>query len=145
MRFQIFATLGLCLTAQIASAQDNSSIQLPPEGARGEQYTTVTRGGITEHIFTSDEAIAAARDGEPFPNGTVITMDDYRDGALHRILVMEKRGEWEGGTAGAWRFREFAPDGSPNLSENGGRCASCHAGRAADDYVFTRDRMSGAN
>ncbi|NVO25444.1 cytochrome P460 family protein [Donghicola mangrovi] len=142
MRHVLALTIGLGLAAHVAQAQDNTEIQLDPDYAQGEHYATVTRGGITEEIYAAAEALAAARAGQPFPYGTVITMEDHRGGTLHRTIVMEKRATWEGGTAGAWRFREFGPDGQPNMTENGSRCASCHASQEANDFVFTRDRMT---
>ncbi|MEQ8694837.1 MAG: hypothetical protein RIC85_05950 [Gammaproteobacteria bacterium] len=37
------------------------------------------------------------------------SVDDFRDGALFRILVMEKRAAWaDASEAGSWLFREFA-------------------------------------
>jgi hypothetical protein len=31
---------------------------------------------------------------QPMPSGTVITMEDYRDGKLFRYVVMEKSAGW---------------------------------------------------
>lgn len=120
----------------------NSDITLPENYRDGTHYATVTRGNITEEIYTSPEAIAAARAGEPFPEGTQITMDDFRDGALYRTIIMEKRAAWSDmSQAGSWQFREFSAQGVPNLSDDGTRCQSCHASQSANDFVFTRDRM----
>ncbi|MBK5960300.1 hypothetical protein CCR97_19150 [Rhodoplanes elegans] len=86
--------------------------------------------------------MAAAKANQPLPDGTVIMMEDYRNGALYRYIVMEKRQAWESVSgAGAWLFREFAPDRTPNMSEDGSRCASCHQPQAATDYVFTARQM----
>jgi len=69
-------------------------------------------------------------------------MDDFRDGGLYRILVMEKRAEWsDKSLSGSWLFREFSAGGTPKLDEDGTRCQSCHASQAEHDFVFTRDRM----
>ncbi|MBB4121343.1 cytochrome P460 family protein [Martelella radicis] len=120
----------------------NQDIALDPDYREGVQYTTVERGNISEELYAAAETIAAARAGSAFPEGAVITMDDSRDGELHRILVMEKRAEWADlSDAGSWQFRVFSPDGSPDMNEDGARCQACHASRANDDYVFTRARM----
>jgi hypothetical protein len=120
----------------------NEAVRFPESYRAGVHYTTVTRGGIREEIFTSAEALAAAKAGEPLPDGTVITMEDHRDGKLHRYIVMEKREAWQSlSEAGAWLFREFAPDRTPNVNEDGSRCASCHQSQAANDYVFTNRQM----
>ncbi|HMQ94532.1 MAG TPA: cytochrome P460 family protein [Amaricoccus sp.] len=138
-----FALLGLVAATPVIAQVLNSDVLLR-DGYRDEShYATVVRGGITEEIYTSQTALAAARASEPLPDGTVITMDDFRDGALYRILVMEKRSEWaDASEAGSWLFREFAADGTPNLTEDGMRCQSCHASQFANDYVFTYGRMT---
>ena len=58
-------------------------------------YATVQRGNITEELFTSSAAIDAVKNGQPIPSGTVIAMEDYRDGKLFRYVVMEKRTSWD--------------------------------------------------
>lgn len=132
----------LAMPAVGTAQAPNGDIALRPDYRDGVHYTTVRRGGITEELYTAQAALEAARSGSPFPEGTVITMDDFRGGELTRILVMEKRAEWAGlSEAGDWLFREFAADGTPNASEDGARCAACHASQAANDYVFTRPRM----
>ena len=45
-----------------------------------EHYTTVNRGEVTEHMLTTPEALAAARAGEPMPDGTHVVLVDYRGG-----------------------------------------------------------------
>jgi len=77
-------------------------------------------------------------------------MEDYRGGRLHRYIVMEKQAGWgaaypENVRAGDWEFREFAPDRTPNTTENGQRCMSCHQSQAGQDFVFTLDRMRSAH
>lgn len=128
----------------------NDRVQFPEGYESGVHYATVNRGGIREEIFTSPQAVAAAKAGQPLPDGTVVMMEDHRAGALHRYVVMEKRVGWgdaypESARAGDWEFREFAPDRSPNLGENGQRCMSCHQRQAGQDFVFTLDRMRNAD
>lgn len=138
---------GLLVITTLAVAQSSNGVVMFPEGYRDTvHYTTVNRGNIREEIFTSREAIAAAKDNRPFPEGTVITMEDHRSGELYRYVVMEKRREWASASqAGEWLFREFAPDRSPNLREDGSRCASCHQSQAANDFVFTTRQMRERN
>lgn len=121
-------------------------VKFPANFRDGVHYATVNRGNIREELFVSREAIAAAKRGEPFPSGTVITMEDHRNGRLHRYVVMEKRQGWnqltpEAQRAGDWLFREFKPDRSPNTSEDGLRCMVCHQSQAANDFVFTVPQM----
>lgn len=124
----------------------NDRVAFPQNYPDGVHYTTVTRGNIREEIFTSREAIAAAQAGQPLPDGTVIMMEDYRGDQLYRYIVMEKRAGWgaaypETARTGDWEFREFRPDRTANLSEDGSRCMSCHRAQAGNDFVFTYDRL----
>lgn len=121
-------------------------VKFPENYASGVRYATVTRGNIREEIFTTRAAVDAVKAGQSLPSGTVITMEDYRDGKLFRYIVMEKRAGW--GTAyppeirnGEWEFQAFNADKSVNKSENVTRCFSCHKAQAQNDFVFTRDRM----
>ncbi len=152
MRKMTIPTLTVALAISVAvtlgwqAVADNSRVQFPENYAEGVHYATVERGNITQELFTSREAIEAAKSGEPFPSGTVITLVDYRRGGIHRYVVMEKREGWGELSppdirAGDWLFREFAPDGSPNLDEDGTRCMSCHQSQAAQDFVFTVEQM----
>jgi hypothetical protein len=115
----------------------------------GVRYATVERGNIKEDIFTGREAIEAAKRGKPLPSGTVITLVDYRDGKLFRYVVMEKRSGWgsqypESKRNGEWEYQAFNADKSVNRAETLDRCFSCHKSQAANDFVFTLDRMKTA-
>lgn len=134
--------------AGLAWAED-SPVQFPANYADGVHYGTVTRGNIREELFTSREAIEAAKAGRPFPSGTVITMEDYRGGRLHRYVVMEKRTGWGAEYPpelrnGEWEYQAFNADRSVNRNENLTRCLSCHRSREGQDFVWTLDRMRSA-
>lgn len=156
------AALGTLVACQVQAANDqvvaandqvqatNDQVKFPENYGDGVHYTTVHRGGIREEIYTSREAIAAAKAGRPLPNGTVIMMEDYRGDQLHRYIVMEKQDGWgaafpENIRTGDWKFREFAPDRTPNTAEDGRRCMSCHQSQAAQDFVFTLPQMRSAD
>jgi hypothetical protein len=124
-------------------------VKFPEDYALGVHYATVNRGNIREELFTSREAIEAAKKGEPFPSGAVITMEDYRDGRLYRYVVMEKRTGWGSEYPpdqrnGEWEFQSFAADRTVNGSENLARCFSCHTSRARQDFVWTTEQMRSA-
>lgn len=132
------------LTLQAAASGD--LVRFPEQFESGVKYATVNRGNIQQDIFTSAAAIAAAKDGQPLPSGTVITLVDSRDGKLFRYVVMEKRAGWGAGYApekrnGEWEFQAFNADRSINRNENLDRCFGCHKGQAQQDYVYTLDRM----
>ena len=124
-------------------------VRFPDNFESGVHYATVERGNIREELFASREAVEAARRGEPLPGGTVITLVDYRDGKLFRYVVMEKRSGWgtqypESKRNGEWEYQAFNADKSVNRNENLDRCFSCHKSEAANDFVFTLDRMKTA-
>lgn len=121
-------------------------VAFPDDYKNGVHYATVTRGNITEELFTSRVAIDAVKAGQPIPSGSVITMEDNRDGKLFRFVVMEKRNGWGAQYPadqrnGEWEFQAFGADKTVNQNEKLGRCFACHTGQAAQDFVFTRDRM----
>lgn len=123
-----------------------SPIAFPTDYASGVHYATVVRGGIREELFVHRAAIDAAKAGRPLPSGTVITMEDWRDGRLFRYVVMEKRDGWgrlrpPEGRNGDWSYQTFHPDRSVNRSEDIDRCFACHRPQAGQDFVFTLDRM----
>ena len=137
------ALIGILVLAAPVLARATDADVLLGDGYRDQvHYTTYVRGGITEELYTSQDAVDAARAGKPFPDGTVITMDDFRGGKLYRILVMEKRAEWADRSAsGSWLYAVYEPDGTLNTAEKSAACEACHASAADRDYVFTRDRM----
>lgn len=144
---------GLWIGAGAAYSQSKpggETVAFPEHYEEGVHYTTVHRGGIREEIFVTTDAVKAAKDGQPLPSGTVITLVDYREGALFRYVVMEKRTGWAAEYPadlrnGDWRFQAFNADQTVNASENLERCFSCHKSQAANDFVFTLDDMKAAN
>ncbi|MFC5357981.1 cytochrome P460 family protein [Azospirillum himalayense] len=146
VRSALAVALGMVATAVRA---DGDLVRFPEGYDKGVHYATVERGGIREELFTSREAIEAARSGRPLPSGTVITMEDHRDGKLFRYVVMEKRAGW--GTRhppelrnGEWEFQAFHPDQTVNRNETVTRCMTCHKSREHQDFLFTLDRMKAA-
>jgi hypothetical protein len=144
------AAAGVALTAMLSiawCAVAGGELVVFPERYKDDvHYATVKRGNITEELFTSRAAIDAVKKGQPIPGGTVITMEDYRDGMLFRYVVMEKRNGWGAEYPpekrnGEWEFQAFNADKSVNRSENLDRCFACHKGQAKQDFVFTVDRM----
>ncbi|MGO4175824.1 cytochrome P460 family protein [Bosea sp. TAF32] len=128
---------------------DSEMVRFPSDYAKGIHYATVNRGNIREELFVSPEAVEAVKAGRPMPSGTVITMEDHRDGELYRYVVMEKRTGWGSRHApeirtSDWEFQWFNPDRSQKAGENLDRCRSCHVGQAANDFVFTADRIKAA-
>lgn len=132
---------------QEQTGYDRELVEFPENYDKGVNYTTVHRGNVREELYTSREAIEAVQNGEPFPDGTVITLEIYRDEELDEIFVMEKRTGWGDQTPegtpsnGDWQFQEFNADRSLDYEEDIGRCFSCHANQERDEYVHTLDEM----
>jgi hypothetical protein len=148
------AAMGIALAVILSVAwralAGGELVKFPENFAQGVHYATVSRGNIRQEFFTSREAIEAAKKGEPFPSGTIITLVDHRDGKVFRYVVMEKRMGWGAEYPpekrnGEWEFQAFNADGSVNRNENLDRCFACHKGQAQKDFVFTLDRMKTAN
>ena len=143
LTFGALSTLGWQATA------GGDLVTFPETYAQGVNFATVKRGSTTEQLFTNRATIDAVKSGQPVPSGTVITMEDYRDGKLFRYFVMEKRAGWGAGYPpdkrnGEWEFQAFNADKSVNHNENLDRCFACHKSQERQDFVFTLDRMKGA-
>ncbi|MBZ5752674.1 cytochrome P460 family protein [Metabacillus rhizolycopersici] len=129
------------------SGYDRELVKFPENYDKGVNYTTVHRGNVREELYTSREAIEAVQNGQPFPDGTVITLEIYKDEELDEIFVMEKRTGWGDQTPqgtprnGDWQYQEFNADRSLDYEEDIGRCFTCHANQERDEYVNTLDEM----
>jgi len=143
-----WAVLG-AIMARAQSVNDNSLITFPENYTKGSHYNTIDRGNAREEMFTSAEAIAAAKNGQPLPSGTVIVNEWYENGRLTHYFVMEKQTGWGGAyapdlRAGDWRFRDFGPDKIPHQDDGTG-CMACHRSQANGDFVWTHDQMKRMN
>ena len=143
-----------------------------PDGFdKGVLYTTVDRADNKQYreLYTSQAAVDAAKKGEPMPDGTVVTLIQYRaklgaDGnpekdANGRFIktdiigytVMEKRKGWgaeypDNIRNGEWEYQAFKADKTPNTGANLTACFNCHKPLGAGpDYLFSYDRMKGAS
>ena len=142
-----------------------------PEGFdKGVLYTTVDRADNKQYreLYTSQAAVDAAKKGQPMPDGTVVTLVQYKaklgaDGnpekdANGRFIktdilaytVMEKRKGW--GTEypdnirnGEWEYQAFKADKTPNTAANLTGCFNCHKPLdPAKDFVFSYDKLKEA-
>lgn len=98
-KFLHAAILGWVVSVVSSNARAGGELVVfPNDYAKGIHYATVNRGNIREELFASQAAIEAVKKGKPIPNGTVVTLVDYRDGKLFRYVVMEKKPD-EGATS----------------------------------------------
>ncbi|HKJ77400.1 MAG TPA: cytochrome P460 family protein [Gammaproteobacteria bacterium] len=107
-----------------------------------------TFGGI-HHIYVNDEALAAMREGNAFPEGAVLIFDlleaQRKDDAIvegpRKVLgVMEKDSDTFSETGG-WGFQGFKGDSRERVVANPKQaCFDCHTSRKESDYVFSTYR-----
>ncbi len=142
----------------------------PADHAKGVLYMTLDRPDNKQYreLYTSPAAIEAAKNGQPMPSGTVITLVQYaakldasgnpEKGADGRFIknnligytVMEKRTGW--GTEypdtmrnGEWEYQAFKADRTPNTAAKLEACFNCHKPiDASKDFLFSYDRMKAA-
>ena len=144
-------------------------VAFPENHAAGVLFTTVDRPDNKQfrELYTSAEALDAAKKGEPLPSGTVITLIQYAakldaqgnpekdangrfiKGNLIGYTVMEKRTGW--GTEypddirnGEWEYQAFKADKSPNTAANLTACFNCHKPLDKQDFVFLYDKLKAA-
>ena len=141
-----------------------------PEGFdKGVLYTTVDRADNKQYreIYTSSAAVEAAKKGEPMPDGTVVTLVQYKaklDAAgnpekdangrfiksdLIAYTVMEKRKGWgaeydEKIRNGEWEYQAFTAAKQVNANAKLTACFECHKPLpGAQDFLFSYGKMAG--
>ncbi|MBN9670545.1 cytochrome P460 family protein [Roseibium aggregatum] len=134
------------LVSTASALAEQNRVRFPGNLGELEHYTTVRRGEVTEFMYTSREAADAAKAGEPIPPGTQVILQDWRNGEVYRLFVMEKGENWgddyeEAMRTENWQFQWFWPDGSINLNENTQRCRSCHQARDGREFMYTFDQL----
>ena len=163
------AGVGMCALATHVRAGGDKVVF--PEGFdKGVLYTTVDRADNKQYreIYTSPAAVEAAKKGQPMPDGTVVTLVQYKaklgaDGnpekdANGRFIktdilgytVMEKRKGW--GTEypdnirnGEWEYQAFTADKKVNEKANLAGCFQCHKPLpSSQDFVYSYDKLKAA-
>jgi hypothetical protein len=141
-----------------------------PEGFdKGVLYTTVDRADNKQYreIYTSQAAVDAAKKGEPMPDGTVVTLVQYRaklgadgnpekdangrfiKGDLVAYTVMEKRKGWGGRVPGEYPQRRVGISGlhdreAAEPERQAHRLLRVpQAAAQASDFLFSYGKMAG--
>jgi len=114
--------------------------------------------------YVTSPALEALRKDNPVPSGTVIVNVMYRAkldaqgepvkdangrfvrGEMIGFGVMEKHTGWGAEYApdlrnGEWEYQVFGADGKTNDKVKLATCFQCHKPRAANDFLFTWDRL----
>jgi Cytochrome P460 len=154
-------------TAAIEVRADADKVTFPDNWAKGAVYMIIDRPNnkqLTEY-YASQEAIDAAKKGEPLPSGTTITavafgarLDEQgnpvkgpdghfvKTGDPTGYRVMQKAAGW--GTDypdekrnGEWEYQVFNADKTVNTKADLNGCFGCHKPQAKQDFVFTYDKL----
>ena len=164
----VAALAAVALTATVRAGGDK--VVFPENYAKGVLYTTVDRADNKQYreLYSTPEAIAALKAGQPIPSGTVLTLLAYKaklaaDGNPEKdangrfiktdeivfIGVMEKRTGW--GTEypddmrnGEWEYQAFKADKSVNDKAVLKNCFTCHKPLDKQDFVFSFEAMKNA-
>jgi hypothetical protein len=155
------------LTASVRAGGDN--VKFPENYAKGVLYTTVDRADNKQYreLYSTPEAIAAVKAGQPIPSGTVLTLVQYKakldasgnpekdangrfiKGDLIAYTVMEKRTGWgieytSEIRNGEWEYQAFKADKSVNDKAKLANCFTCHKPLDKQDFVFSFNAMKNA-
>jgi plastocyanin len=161
--------LALGLVLAVPSGAGPDKIKYPAEWKTHVLYTTVDRYDIKQHrelYASSQAAVDAMKAGRPLPDGTVLTLVQYKAkldpaGApakdaggrfvkdeLIALTVMEKRAGF--GTEyppelrnGDWEYAVFSPAGVLNDKANYRACFECHKPHERQDFVISLAALRG--
>jgi plastocyanin len=139
-----------------------------PGDKKGKLYTIADRYDVKQYreLYATDGSIEAAKAGKPLPDGTVLTLVQYKaqvdpqgnplkdangrflKGDIIAVAVMEKRAGW--GTEypddvrnGNWEYAAFSPDGKLNDKANYKGCFQCHKPHEKIDFVISYPALAG--
>jgi plastocyanin len=150
------------------TAAGPDKIAYPANCKVGTLYTIADRYDVKQYreLYTTPEAIAAAKAGKPLPAGTVITLIQHKaqvdaqgnpvkdgrgrflKGDVVGCAVMEKRAGWgaeypDDLRNGEWEYSAFSADGKFNDKANFKACFQCHKPHDDKDYVISYPAMAG--
>jgi plastocyanin len=169
--FALAFTLALALTVALASrgAAGPDKIAYPGAWKDHVLYTTVDRYDVKqfrELYASTPAAVQAMKDGKPLPDGTVLTLVQYKAevdaaGALQKdakgrfkkgdvigVTVMEKRAGWGSEYPaelrnGDWEYAAFNAVGVLNDKANYKACFECHKPHEKQDFVISLAALRG--
>lgn len=169
--FVLAITLVLAMCAALASrgSAGPDKIKHPAAWKDHVLYTTVDRYDVKQYrelYASTPAAVQAMKDGKPLPDGTVLTLVQYKaevDPAgvpvkdakgrfkksdIIAFTVMEKRAGW--GTEyppelrnGEWEYAVFNPAGVLNEKANYKACFECHKPHEKQDFVISLAALRG--
>ncbi len=171
--YVVIAAVASCGLAALAIAQvvvppGPNKLAFPEGWDKGVMYATVDRYDTKQYreFWGPAEAVKAAREGQPVPYGTVLTLAAYAaklDAAgvpikdangrfvKDKLLAVNSMMKGQGFGAdipaevrnGDWIYQSFSPDGKVNDKANLTSCFQCHLPFAKDDYLTNMAKLSG--
>ena len=166
--FASLALLGAVLLVTVRSSAGPDKIAFPADFKKGVLYTTTDRYDIKQYreLYATQDAVKAAKAGQPLPSGTVLTLIQYKaqldaqgnplkdargrflKGDLVAYTVMEKRSGWGGEYPddlrnGEWEYALFGADGKLNDKANYKTCFQCHKPHDQQDFVISYPALAG--
>lgn len=161
------ALAALILAAPGTAGPDK--VEFPANWKDGVRYLTVDRHDIKQHrelYASSQAAVDAMKAGRPLPDGTVLTLVQYKaqldatgapvkdangrfvKGDFVAYTVMQKKAGF--GTEyppelrnGDWEYAVFNAEGKLNEKANYKACFECHKPHEKMDFVMSLARLSG--
>ena len=144
-------------------------VSFPAGYKDGVLYTIADRYDVKQYreLYASPAAaVQAAKEGKPLPDGTVLTLVQYKaqvdaqgnplkdgkgrflKGDLIAYTVMEKRQGWGAEYPdeirnGEWEYAAFGADGKLNEKANYKACFQCHKPHDAMDFVISYPALAG--
>jgi len=159
-------TVSLAMTAVRAGGEN---VAFPQDYARHVKYASHDLADVKEYreIYITPAAIGAARNDQPLPSGTIITLVRYnvqlnergnplRDDngrliktQLKAFRVMEKRTGWgseypQSKRNGEWEYQAFLPDGKVDGRADLENCFQCHKNGDGMNFMFTSAQLKSA-
>ncbi len=165
----VFASVLLAGTLVVQVKAGGDLVKFPADYEKGVKYGVVSNPNnkLYRELYTTKEAVDAAKAGKPIPSGTWIVMKSFKskldasgaplkgpDGhfvkdELAAYGVMEKRTGWgkeypDNVRNGEWEYQAFNAAKAVNTTAKLGACFECHKPKNGDDYLFTLGMLKGA-
>ncbi len=165
----VIGMVGAIAVAQTALVPPGPNKLKFPEGwDKQTLYATVDRHDTKQYreFYTSAEAVKAAKEGRPIPDGTVITLAAYAakvdaDGkpvkdangrfVKDKLVAVNSMWKQKGNGAdipesirnGDWIYQSFTPDGQVNEKANLTACYQCHLPFAKEEFLTNLPKLNG--
>ncbi len=165
----VFASVLLVGTLVVQVKAGGDLVKFPADYEKAVKYGVVSNPNnkLYRELYTTKEAVDAAKAGKPIPSGTWIVMKSFKsktdasgaplkgpDGhfvkdELAAYGVMENRTGWgkeypDNVRNGEWEYQAFNAAKAVNASAKLGACFECHKPKDGEDYLFTLGMMKGA-